>query len=216
MPIWLIGALASIGAAAALFFYGRKTVIAKSAVVGPQAAPFLPPGPVSDFAVPETAASAPTVDFTESANPLPVIQSGNPYTRYLMAFTRGLARAEGFYVKNSRPARNNNPLDLRDSRGNLFKGLPRDAQGYVIFSTADEGWKAGRGDINVKLSGKSATGFKLNWTYYQFAALWASDSPADQQIAEARLIISEINKEFGTSFTADMQIDVTLSLVGGK
>ncbi len=65
----------------------------------------------------------------------------------LQKFVEAIATQEGFYVAGSRPQRNNNPCDLR-ADGIVWKGQSgTDAAGFCIFDTVEDGWRAGRLDV---------------------------------------------------------------------
>lgn len=65
----------------------------------------------------------------------------------LERFVQAIATQEGFHVEHSRPQRYNNPGDLR-SDGIVWKGQSgTDADGFCIFDTVDDGWRALRLDL---------------------------------------------------------------------
>lgn len=66
-----------------------------------------------------------------------------------MLLLEAMAREEGWYVTDSRPARNCNPLDLEycseTIRMGALKGDPR----FAVFATARDGWLAAQKWLSV-------------------------------------------------------------------
>lgn len=84
-----------------------------------------------------------------------------------------VARAEGFFVPGSRPARNNNPGDLRESGD---QGV--DDQGYGVYSSASQsepftgtGWDALRRQFRLIFTGASRV-YSPSMTWAQVAQLY--------------------------------------------
>jgi hypothetical protein len=76
--------------------------------------------------------------------------SAQPELTVISKIADAIAFAEGFYVPESRPCRNNNPGDLeRDLTG---KAIARDGP-YVIYATAEDGWAALRHQVTLMFEG---------------------------------------------------------------
>lgn len=85
-----------------------------------------------------------------------------------------IAKAEGFFVPESLPARCHNPGDLEI--GSVGLG---DDNKKTIFPNDNAGWMALRHECDLILSGFSHAGYKLTDTILQFAVRWTgNDSPA--------------------------------------
>jgi hypothetical protein len=84
-----------------------------------------------------------------------------------------IAGAEGFYVQNSRPQRNNNPGDLTvDLTG---KGTGKDSEGFVIYATPQDGWDALNKQVSLMFTGPSH--FNSSMTIQEVADIYtATDS----------------------------------------
>lgn len=65
-----------------------------------------------------------------------------------------IARAEGFYVAGSRPARNNNPGNLTVDIAGGGTAAGRDGA-FVTYATADAGWADLYAQVQLMLSGGS-------------------------------------------------------------
>lgn len=76
-----------------------------------------------------------------------------------------IAYAEGFYVSDSRPQRNNNPGDLTRALG--YPSLGMDGI-YVIFQTVQDGWNALRKQVQMMLDNTS-TVYNSSMTIYEVA-----------------------------------------------
>jgi hypothetical protein len=68
-------------------------------------------------------------------------------------FARAIAKAEGFYVSGSRPARNHNPGNMTvDLTG---KAVGRD-DSFVVYATDEDGWDNLRKQVWLMFSGGSS------------------------------------------------------------
>ncbi len=84
----------------------------------------------------------------------------------IKAVAEAIARAEGFYVAGSIPARANNPGDLKiGDRGN---GV---IEGKTVFATAQDGWNALYRQLDLIRTGKSRN-FKPTDTWREVARTW--------------------------------------------
>jgi len=106
-------------------------------------------------------------------------------------FARGIARAEGFYVKNSRPARNHNPGDL--TADTIGKGVGWDGA-YVIYPDDETGWAALRRQVALFFSGSRY--YDAEMTIWEVAKLYTSTD----QVAWANTVA----KELGVSVTTKL------------
>lgn len=89
----------------------------------------------------------------------------------MSAFAEAIARAEGFYVEGSRPARNNNPGDLR-----AWPGAEEDSDGYAVFDTPERGWAALESQLKVIRDGQSHF-YSLSMTFSQMGKIYAGGDP---------------------------------------
>ena len=95
----------------------------------------------------------------------------------LKAVAEAIARAEGFYVAGSIPARANNPGNLKiGDRGN---GV---IEGKTIFATAQDGWNALYRQLDLVRTGK-AKYLKPTDTWREFARAWVGTTDADNWAA---------------------------------
>lgn len=79
------------------------------------------------------------------------------------SFAAAVARAEGFGVHNSLPARNHNPGDIKHNGR------------YIHFKNDAEGWKALRSQI-AKLAAGGSKHYRLTMTINQVSKTYAGDS----------------------------------------
>ena len=69
---------------------------------------------------------------------------------------QAIAKAEGFYVQNSRPNRNHNPGNLtRDLTGKSIGFDQGPGISYVIYATDADGWQALETQVQLMFSGGS-------------------------------------------------------------
>jgi hypothetical protein len=95
----------------------------------------------------------------------------------IKAVGEAIARAEGFYVAGSLPARANNPGNLKiGDRGN---GV---IDGKTIFATPQDGWNALYRQLDLVRTGKSRN-FKVTDTWREFARTWVGTLDADNWAA---------------------------------
>jgi hypothetical protein len=86
-----------------------------------------------------------------------------------------IAKAEGFFVSGSLPARLNNPGDLEV--GDVGYGV---LNGKTRFKNPDAGWMALRHECDLILSSLSRAGYKVSDTFLEFAARWTGNDNAAQ------------------------------------
>lgn len=92
------------------------------------------------------------------------------------ALAGAIARAEGFYVKGSVPARFHNPGDIRSHSRHAYAGqVGLSRHGYVIFRNDAAGWAALRGQIEKVISGESKI-YTVNMTLRQFSKRYATSA----------------------------------------
>jgi hypothetical protein len=84
----------------------------------------------------------------------------NPYWAQVVALSAAIAHAEGFWVENARPRRNNNPGDV------LFDGAVNG-----VYATRIEGFDALAWKVAHLLAGSSHT-YPLTMTWREFADKW--------------------------------------------
>lgn len=134
-----------------------------------------------------------------------------PMSHLINAIATGIARGEGFFAAGENtPKRNHNPGDLRDSNNRLFPQFKKDSRGYVIFPNDAVGWQYLKRDIQIKLSGRSQSGFKTSFTWQQLADLYASTSPEIERIAWANTVVNSIRQAFNVDVSVNDRIDVTM------
>jgi len=102
--------------------------------------------------------------------PIPTFGS---ISNLIPSFAQAIARAEGFYIKGSVPARINNPGDLK--LGDIgFGALP---SGITIFPTFDQGCRALYHQLDLILTNKSSE-YNTSMTFSQIAVIWTgNDNP---------------------------------------
>ncbi len=104
----------------------------------------------------------------------------------LKAVAEAIARAEGFYVAGSLPARANNPGNLKiGDRGN---GV---IDGKTVFATAQDGWNALYRQLDLVRTGKSRN-FKPTDTWREFARTWVGTADFENWLAN-------VTKRLGTT-----------------
>lgn len=84
------------------------------------------------------------------------------------------AKAEGFFIAGSLPARCHNPGDLEI--GDVGYGV---ANGKTIFKDDNAGWEALRHQWDLILSGTSHAGYKLTDTIWQVAFRYTGNDGAE-------------------------------------
>jgi hypothetical protein len=88
---------------------------------------------------------------------------------------KAIARAEGFYVKNSIPNRLHNPGDIRSHSLHAYPGQIGLSHGYVVFRNNRAGWNALEHQITKMVEGGSRL-YSVNMTLNQFSKKYA-ESP---------------------------------------
>lgn len=83
---------------------------------------------------------------------------------------QAIAVAEGFYVPNSRPARDHNPGDMTQDL--IGKGVGKDGA-FVVFASDDDGWNNLYAQVVMWLSGQSAHA-NANSTIQQIADFYTT------------------------------------------
>ncbi len=95
----------------------------------------------------------------------------------LKAVAEAIARAEGFYVAGSLPARANNPGNLKiGDRGN---GV---IEGKTVFATVQDGWSALYRQLDLVRIGK-AKFLKPTDTWREFARTWVGTADSENWAA---------------------------------
>lgn len=107
---------------------------------------------------------------------------------------KAIARAEGFYVSGSIPARANNPGNLKNG------GRTLGDTGITIYESAEQGFAALHRQLNLIIAGQSAY-YSLNTTIRQMGQKWTAT--AHEQLAWA----TNVAKTIGVS------VDSTLGSV---
>lgn len=78
--------------------------------------------------------------------------------------------------------RNNNPGNIRDPATGQFK----------VFSSPQDGWRALRGDLTAKITGKTKTGLTPNSTLYEFAQVYAPASDKNDPKTYAQKLATDL------------------------
>jgi hypothetical protein len=86
-----------------------------------------------------------------------------------------IARAEGYWVKNSIPNRLHNPGDIRSHSLHAYPGQIGLSHGYVVFKNDRAGWAALTHQIDKMADGSSRI-YNVNMTLKQFSKKYA-ESP---------------------------------------
>jgi hypothetical protein len=93
---------------------------------------------------------------------------GGGYSNPIKAFAAAIARAEGFTISNSIPARAHNP-------GNLaipgWTGETIGAEGISVFGSDAEGWERLYRQLQLIVDGRSL--YSLDWSIAQMGDRWA-------------------------------------------
>lgn len=92
-----------------------------------------------------------------------------------------IANAEGFFVKGSKPARNNNPGNLTSNIGGAPAAVGKDGM-FNVYLTPADGWSALNAQVRLMLNGKSKI-YNPEMTIHQVAqkyttteqSIWASN-----------------------------------------
>jgi hypothetical protein len=92
-----------------------------------------------------------------------------------------MAQMEGFFQPNSRPARNNNPLDLSFCPEAVEFGATSGDPRFAVFPDAETGWDAGRRWLSVpaKFSGGTLVAGYMGATLLQVVNRFAPPSEND-------------------------------------
>lgn len=97
-----------------------------------------------------------------------------PASGKIAAFAVAIAKAEGFYVPNTIPAKSNNPGDLK---------VPGSAKttpgGITIFESLEDGWSALYHQLEIIVTGRSAV-YSLDMTIKQMGDKWAPAADKNQ------------------------------------
>lgn len=112
------------------------------------------------------------------------------YPQQLMNFAQGIARAEGFYVPGSVPARANNPGDLKLAGKPVLPGTS-----ITRFDSVDQGWDALYRQLYLVLTGQSAV-YNLDMTIADMSRLWTAT--VTQQPAWAAAVASQVGASVDT------------------
>lgn len=108
-----------------------------------------------------------TVSTSESFD-LSVYGGPTTYPQPLMNFAQGIARAEGFYVSGSIPARANNPGDLK------IPGLPTlPGTSITRFDSVAAGWDALYHQLYLILTSQSQV-YTLDMSIAEMSRLWTA------------------------------------------
>lgn len=93
-----------------------------------------------------------------------------------------IAVQEGFFLAGTRATRNNNPGNLRAAAGSN----PKDAGGFVVFRSAEEGWAALRRQIGLDAD----RGLSLGEFIAKFAPPFENDTAGYTRNVATRLGVS--------------------------
>jgi len=112
----------------------------------------------------------------------------------IQLFAEGIALAEGWYVSDSRAARNNNP-------GNLTKDITNTGIGmdgmFVIYANATDGWNALRRQVELILTDTSSI-YTSQMTLRQIGQKYASTSTPGEQLNWAINVASKLGIDIDT------------------
>jgi hypothetical protein len=95
----------------------------------------------------------------------------------VQALAKAIATAEGFYVKGSRPQRDNNPGDMTQDL--IGKGVGMDGP-FVVYGNVADGWANLYAQINLWLSGGSSHA-NPDSTISDLSSFYTTDSPPGAQ-----------------------------------
>lgn len=106
---------------------------------------------------------------------------------FINKFSEAIAKAEGFYVPDSVPARAHNPGDLTDD-GDIGLGViqtsgPQGAK-ITIYATDEDGWNALRRKVRRMLSGRSEV-YPTHLTVMEVALKYAGDAKWGFNVAKS-------------------------------
>lgn len=90
------------------------------------------------------------------------------YPQPLKVFAEGIARAEGFYVPGSIPARANNPGDLKVAGRPVLPGTA-----ITRFDSADQGWEALYRQLFLIVTNQSAH-YDLSMSIAEMGRIWTA------------------------------------------
>lgn len=97
--------------------------------------------------------------------------SPTAYPDALVRAAQAIARAEGFYVSGSVPARANNPGDLKN--GDVGFGA---INGITVYGSVDAGWQALYRQLWLIVTGQSAV-YNLDMSVREMGARWTATEP---------------------------------------
>jgi hypothetical protein len=106
----------------------------------------------------------------------------------IKAFADAIARAEGFYVANSVPARAHNPGNLK------LPGTPTIAGGISVFASDAEGWSKLYRQLNLIVTRQSRV-YRPEMTILEMAQRWTAT--VSEQTAWARNVARGIGAAAG-------------------
>lgn len=116
-----------------------------------------------------------------------------PASAVIDKIAKAIAFAEGFYVPNSRPARNHNPGDME--RDLINKAVGWDGP-FPIYSCDDDGW----GNLYIQISRfyQGSAIYNPTMTIKQIATHWTEDTPMGAQADWASNVAKQLNVSVDT------------------
>jgi hypothetical protein len=106
---------------------------------------------------------------------------------FVKRFAEAVARAEGFFVPDSVPARIHNPCDLSDEGDvgcGVFQTSGPNGAALTIYATDEDGWNAAYRKFRRMLDGASHV-YTLDMTLLEVALKYAGSAAWGQNVANA-------------------------------
>lgn len=94
-----------------------------------------------------------TKSVTSIAEQIPLVGEYFLDTNTIQKIAYAIARAEGYYVRGTKPDRNNNPGDLKGNYAGTAIGSDED--GFDVYATPQDGWSALYRQVSLWLTNKS-------------------------------------------------------------
>lgn len=121
---------------------------------------------------------------------------------FIDLFATAIATAEGFFVPNSRAARNNNPGNM--TRDLIGRATGRDGM-FVVYATAADGWTNLKKQIQITLNGSSGI-YNIHMTIQDFANKYTTT----QQLEWARNVASKMGVSVDTTIAQILSAEVAI------
>ncbi len=121
---------------------------------------------------------------------------------FVEKFAQAIAKAEGFYVPDSVPARAHNPGDLTDD-GDVGHGFIQtsgpNGAAITVYATDEDGWEALRKKLRRMLDGRSSV-YPLDLTIMEVAIKYSGDANWAFNVAKSlgvdtRMTLAELSSD---------------------